>query len=478
LIDARLRFCGTRKRFYVATAARKAALEAMARALTDAEIDARRATAILTDGASADAAGFEALEKLVAELASGEGGARPRAQLGATFRELAEQWVKGELHDRWPDHVKKKKSVDDDKGRLDVLYVTIGGVRLEAFTLDDAERAMASLDRSLSSATRRQYAQLISKVLKLAVYPCKIIERSPLPVGFLPKVKNTKATAYLYPDEDAALLKCQGDDEKPGVPLVRRVLYGFLAREGLRLGEALALRWADLDLERGTVNLDKNKTDDPRFWVLAPGVAAALRRFKAEGVKPTAAVFAGIDEPHMADCFRNDLGAAGVTRAELFDRTPTRLPIRVHDLRATFVTLSLAAGRSETWVADRTGHKSSAMINRYRRAARTAAELGLGELRPLDQAIPELAGKRPGPEGGPGKRPSSRKPAAGVKKTSLVDAGAEGRGRTDTLLLETDFESAASANSATSASSGPTIVKSGHPWLVKSARPGRQTLTC
>src|SRR5262249_34714494 len=43
----------------------------------------------------------------------------------------------------------------------------------------------------------------------------------------------------------------------------------------------------------------------------------------------------------------------------------------------------------------------SQMINRYRRAARTAAELGLGELLPLDVAIPELAadgGK--GPKGG------------------------------------------------------------------------------
>ena len=41
-------------------------------------------------------------------------------------------------------------------------------------------------------------------------------------------------------------------------------------------------------------------------------------------------------------------------------------------------------------VQDRTGHTSSSMINLYRRTARTAAELGLGELLPLDVAIPEL----------------------------------------------------------------------------------------
>jgi hypothetical protein len=40
---------------------------------------------------------------------------------------------------------------------------------------------------------------------------------------------------------------------------------------------------------------------------------------------------------------------------------------------------------------DRTGHKSSLMINRYRRAARAAAELHLVDLKPLNEAIPELA---------------------------------------------------------------------------------------
>ena len=54
------------------------------------------------------------------------------------------------------------------------------------------------------------------------------------------------------------------------------------------------------------------------------------------------------------------------------------------------VTLSLANGKSEAWVSARTGHRSSDMINRYRRIAQSVAELSLGELRPLDEAIPEL----------------------------------------------------------------------------------------
>lgn len=49
-------------------------------------------------------------------------------------------------------------------------------------------------------------------------------------------------------------------------------------------------------------------------------------------------------------------------------------------------------GRRATGSAyqDRTGHRSSEMINRYRRAARTAAELRLGWFAPLDEVLLEL----------------------------------------------------------------------------------------
>jgi len=166
----------------------------------------------------------------------------------------------------------------------------------------------------------------------------------------------------------------------------------------MRREEAADLRWRDLDLARGVIRLDENKTDDPRAWALDAGVAAALARWRRHFHVDAAdheRVFREDGRPlyvdQLAKQLRADLKIAGVTRAELFERTAVRRPLRVHDLRATFVTISLANGKSETWVADRTGHRSSAMINRYRRQARTWAELGLGELTALDRALPDLA---------------------------------------------------------------------------------------
>jgi len=117
------------------------------------------------------------------------------------------------------------------------------------------------------------------------------------------------------------------------VPFVRRLLYGFLAREGCRLGEALSLRWCDLDLERGVVRLDLNKTDEPRAWATSPGVADALATFRPTDGAPEAAVFGVLNKDQAAKVFREHLRIAGVNRVELFECNKNRRPIRLHVAR-------------------------------------------------------------------------------------------------------------------------------------------------
>ncbi len=81
---------------------------------------------------------------------------------------------------------------------------------------------------------------------------------------------------------------------------------------------------------------------------------------------------------------------AGQERPKLFQRDVNRIPMRAHDLRATFVTLALALGKTEDWVTRRTGHSSSIMLARYRRDAQTIREHDLGWLVNLHEHIPEF----------------------------------------------------------------------------------------
>jgi len=238
----------------------------------------------------------------------------------------------------------------------------------------------------------------MARLLKLAVYPCRYAKASPIPNGWLPRLGKRKAFEMLYPDEELALMHGRNANGRVVVPFLRRLFYGFLCREGMRKEEAAALQWRDIDLERGKVYLDENKTDEARDWDLDPGVLQSLQIWyvaQPDEPLPTDRVFADSGVPlsmdHLADHLREDLKAVGVKREQLFERSANRQPIRVHDLRATFITIALAGGKGETWIADRTGHKSSAQIAAYRRRARTWTGMRLSVLENLSSSVPELA---------------------------------------------------------------------------------------
>jgi integrase len=315
------------------------------------------------------------------------------------FRELAALWTGGELASRFPDHVRVKRSTRTDKSRLDSYILPHIGDRLVVefegtAGVDIASEVMTHLPplKDFSRSSRRQVAQIIHRLLGLAAFPLRLLSVNPLPRGWLPRISEPKAKSYIYPREDEKLLGCTQ------VPLLNRLYYGFLAREGLRASEARGMQIRDVDLRHGVINLDQNKTNEPRAWPMYAGVRDALKRYLARqrpNAKPDDLLFAdasGRRPPGdgLARALRRDLRQAGVKRRQLFQVGEHRLRLRGHDLRATFVTTNLAAGETETWISDRTGHTSSKMIATYRRTARTHRELKLGKLEPLVDAIPEL----------------------------------------------------------------------------------------
>jgi integrase len=405
---------------------RKLAIAGLVARLRDAGYAAMIPNVIRDSGAAGDEE-FRKIARVVTRVVTGKepGLAKRHAARrdGITVAELAKLWTTGDLAKQYPDHVKLKKTSDDDAR----IFAWLGKVRMpdggtfgeravSAVNLDDCDHVMGALPKtSHAASTRRNYAQAIRRLLVYAVYPLRLLPALPIPKGWLPKGGSDRAKAWIYPAEDLAVMQCRK------VPLIRRLLFGLLVREGLRVSEALALTWSDLDLEHGVIRLDTNKTDDPRSWVLGEDVARALdawRKLRGSRAKKAPRVFPAALLGHPADLarlLREGLALADVKRPELIVPKAGRMLLRVHDLRGSFVTLALASGQTEAWVTDRTGHKSSAMIYLYKRASRTAAELRLGWLAPLDEAIPELDPKAPGGANGVqtrGFRGRERSPAA------------------------------------------------------------------
>lgn len=323
------------------------------------------------------------------------------------LREFGDLWTTNQLARQYRGRVREIDHTENARRLTKHVYPIVfrgrpvGDVPLCEFDLDTADHVLAQ--PSLPTGSLRHVAQCLHRLLKLAVYPARLIAASPFPPGWLPPANGLKERGFLYPTEEARLMALRD------LPLVWRLFFGLLSREGIRRENAATIEWSNLTLNAGQgvghIVLDRTKNGRGGSWALDPSTTAALSRWQRvcpsdRWVFPTEALpryrrrRAGdpLHVDHAGEILRTALQSAGVTRPKLFEQGDNRLRLRAHDLRATFVTLSLAMGRSEDWVMQRTGHTSSLMLMRYRREAETVVDLKLGWLLPLNDLLPELAG--------------------------------------------------------------------------------------
>lgn len=394
---------GAKDRDYAKWLAETLAL--MIRSLRDAKQDGHIPKTVELVSKATSKERVEEIAKIVDGICSGEL-VDARAPSTPTFRDVAEQWTSGEVAEKYPEHARFVSSMSANEQRLrDYILPFVGDIEMSAFAIGDALRVLEHLPKRLAPATRRHVSQIMYRVCALAVWPLRLIAVSPLPKGFVPKKPKPKARAFLFPDEEAKLLANTNAD------LQLRVLVGFLNREGLRKGEAATLEWSDLrganargwiNLEKGWLYLDKNKTGTPRDWRLSEGVCEALKAWRQLSPRSRFVFPNGEDDvpvytDKLAAQFRDLVRASGIDRSELFDSNQQRQRINAHDMRGIFVTTSLARGETEGWVMSRTGHTTSSMLQKYRRHAANLEEAGKAQLIRLDEAIPELSALRENP---------------------------------------------------------------------------------
>ena len=133
----------------------------------------------------------------------------------------------------------------------------------------------------------------------------------------------------------------------------------FLMLTGWRNGEALSMRWEDVDFETGEIVLASTKTG--RAVRTVDGIAlqaiADLPR-----INRVPGVFAGLSYASLWRLWKTVCEAAGIVGA------------RLHDIRRTVATSAAAAGMSAFLLRDLMGHKTLAMANRYVRAGSALQE--------------------------------------------------------------------------------------------------------
>ena len=163
--------------------------------------------------------------------------------------------------------------------------------------------------------------------------------------------RRTRPAPHIYTEREVGAIMAAAKRIGPAGslrPVVFTALIGLLYAAGLRIGEALRLTLADVDLRQRLLTIRKTKFRKSRYVPLSEdttnALAAFLHKRKDAGFskEPTASVFVNPNgqaycQPTIATVFLEIVRGIGL-RGPVGQRGP-----RIHDFRHTFAVQRLAA---------------------------------------------------------------------------------------------------------------------------------------
>ena len=261
--------------------------------------------------------------------------------------------------------------------------------------LEDAGAATVTTELALGWATlpaadANWHAQRLSVVRGFAAYLHTIDPSAQVPpTGLIPS-RRLRATPYLYSDADiTALILAAASLRFPLRVATYQTLTGLLAVTGMRVGEAIRLDRADLDLAAGVVTVRQSKFGKTRLLPLHPSATAALRgylrlRDRLSPHPSTAAVFISPAGPRLRYCNMHATWKLLITA-----RASTIMPTSAFaDLGEKSLLDSYAAGQD--------GQTRLALLSTYLGHADPAIPTGITPISGLFRYLLLCARKRPG----------------------------------------------------------------------------------
>lgn len=275
----------------------------------------------------------------------------------------------------WIATVKRKRqgtTVRAYEGRWNVINEHLGNRRLRDITVPLVDRFFDTLeDLDYSVSTRRGIRSVLNSILALAVR-YSAIKVNPVRDAGRIEGRPRKPVRALTVDEVCTLLATMDNDASRELAEMTRFMLGT----GVRIGEMLAVRWEDVNLEtgqcailgnvvrekgKGVVRHEGKTSNAIRLLTLPRATVEMLRRIKdrREGYRYE-------DEPVFCDAsrryrdpnkvwtlFRKSCDTAG------FDW------VTPHVFRKTAATLLDEAGLSARQIADQLGHSQISTTQNY-----------------------------------------------------------------------------------------------------------------
>lgn len=277
---------------------------------------------------------------------------------------------------------KKPATIDTDRSRIDChIRPLVGKMKVAAVTPRDVERFMHSIaegkthkrvklgrPRAMSNvrAGKGGASRTVGLLGAIFTFAQKRGLRADNPVHGVTRYADGKRERRLSHDEYRSLgdalrrmeAVTPGQDGRPDEVALwppAAACIRFLALTGWRRGEALGLRWRDVDLVTHTACLEDTKT------------GASVRPLSRRACDLLAALARGKADDVVFRPSRGETVMSGLPRylARVAKEAGLSPDVTAHVLRHSFASMAADGGASELTIAALVGHRSGSVTSRY-----------------------------------------------------------------------------------------------------------------
>lgn len=285
---------------------------------------------------------------------------------------------------RWLDEKEHKRSLDDDKVKMEFFVEHFSGRDISTITGDEVHKLVSKMvnrnhrrkwevrrvsalragkpvpefrDKPVSAGTRSHYLSFMRSLLRAAANEWGWIKSAPV---IKTKKPISKRIRWLTREEASRLIDCAPDSIRPVIV--------FALSTGLRRSNIIDLEWTQVDMQRKVAWINPENAKAGK----AIGVAlndSACRILKEQIGKHSRWVFV-----HTKAATRHDgTKTAAIRKMRRDDNTSWRLALkragiedfRFHDLRHTWASWLIQSGVPLSALQEMGGWESIEMVRRY-----------------------------------------------------------------------------------------------------------------
>jgi integrase len=294
---------------------------------------------------------------------------RHTAREAETVADLIELWGREAAHiNRRTGAVRTLSSVEGEMGRIRAhVLPLLGSTRLTDLERAHVERLRDQIARGTTRreektklrgrarirggvGTATRTVRMLSSIFAFAVDRGLLKENPARGVRLTsPRAMNR----FLSAEELTRLGQALADAEKEGAHVYGITIIRLLALTGARRGEISGARWAEVDLNRAMLRLEKSKTGAKIIHLPAAALAVLNEHPRT-------------DSPYVFPASNGSTPFSGVGKVWSDVRRRANLcDVRLHDLRHTFASFGAAANFGLPVIGALLGHRQPATTARY-----------------------------------------------------------------------------------------------------------------